>query len=251
MNAAVLAPTRPVASRRTGPSLPRLVQLEIRKSLSTRSGLALAAAGVLLAPAVSAIAATTTAPLHRAVGAIAFMGMLTAYVMFSVGVLSTAGEWSSGSVQTTYLLVPQRSRVLVAKATGVALIAAVVAAIALAATAALLALLEPSSLSWSGSGQAVAIGVAAGAAFAVVGAGVGAALGNTPGALTGLYLLVLGVMPVLEHVKPALAANIDPANAVLDLAQAQSQQQSALVLTGWVVLSVLAGAVMTRRRTVQ
>ena len=42
----------------------------------------------------------------------------------------------------------------------------------------------------------MAVAVAAGAAFAVIGAGVGAALANTPAALTTLYLMVLGVMPV-------------------------------------------------------
>ena len=56
----------------------------------------------------------------------------------------------------------------------------------------------------------------AGAAFALIGAGVGAAVGNTPGALTGIYLLDLGVLPVLQTVKPALADKIDPGNAVLE-----------------------------------
>ena len=42
--------------RRTGPSLPTMVGLEIRKSLAARSGKSLAAASVVLAPAAMAIA---------------------------------------------------------------------------------------------------------------------------------------------------------------------------------------------------
>jgi hypothetical protein len=227
------------------------VGLEVRKSLSTRSGRALAGAAVALAPVVTVIGATTTAPVHRATDVIAFMGMLTAYLLFSMGVLSTAGEWSHGSVHTTYLLVPRRSRVLTAQSAAVAAIGAVLTAVAVAGSAGVLAALEPSAMSWTGIWQAVGTGVAAGAAFAVVGAGVGAALGNTPGALTGLYLVVLGVMPVLEHAKPALAHKIDPANAVLDLAQGHAQPQSVVVLASWVLVSVVAGAVMVRRRGVQ
>lgn len=251
MTTAVASPSLPVVARRTGPSLPVLVGLEIRKSLSTRSGLALAGAAVLLAPAVAVIGATTAQPVQHAIQIVSFVGLLTAYLLFSLGVLSTAGEWSHGSVQTTYLLVPERPRVLAAKAAAVALIGAVLTAVAIALASGVLAALEPSTMSWDGIGQAVSTIVGAGAAFAVVGAGVGAALGNTAGALTGLYLLVLGVMPVLETVKPTVAPKIDPAYAVLDLAQGQALTQPILVLSGWVLVSVVAGVVMTRRRAVQ
>ena len=59
MTAAVASPVqvRPTTARRTGPSLPAAVWLEVRKSLSTRSGLALVVSAVLLAPAAIAMAA--------------------------------------------------------------------------------------------------------------------------------------------------------------------------------------------------
>ena len=44
-----------------------------------------------------------------------FTGMLTALVLLALGVLSTAGEWTHRSVQTTFLLVPQRGRVIASK----------------------------------------------------------------------------------------------------------------------------------------
>src|SRR5690242_20258818 len=86
-----------LTARRTGPSLPSAIWLEVRKSLSTRSGLALVSAAVLLAPAATAIAAgTANAPLDNVLGPLVVTGMLTALVLVSLGVLSTAGEWSHG-----------------------------------------------------------------------------------------------------------------------------------------------------------
>ena len=64
------------------------------------------------------------------VGPLVVTGMLSALVLVSLGVLSTAGEWSHGSVQTTFLLEPRRGRVMAAKAAAVALMGAVVALVA-------------------------------------------------------------------------------------------------------------------------
>jgi ABC-2 type transport system permease protein len=250
MTAAVLSPVRP-SVRPSGMSLPGQVGLEVRKSLSTRSGLALVGSSVLLAPAALAVvAATASEPLDSAVGPLVVTGMLTALVLLSLGVLSTAGEWTHGTVQTTFLLEPRRGRVLATKAVAVAVLGAAAAAVAGALSFGVLALMEPSA-SWDGSGRAVAMVAVAGAAFALVGAGVGAALGNTPGALTGLYLLNLGVLPLLQTFKPALADKIDPGNAVLDLAQGDKTALSITILVVWVGVALAAGAVMTRRRSVQ
>jgi hypothetical protein len=250
MTAAVVSPVRPSA-RRTGSSLPAQVGLEVRKSLSTRSGLALAGSAILIAPAAMAIASgAASEPLDHVVGPLVVGGMLSALVLVSLGVLSTAGEWSHGTVQTTYLLEPRRGRVLAAKAAAVALMGAVVAAVAASLSAGVLAVMEPSA-SWSGGGRAVAMIALAGAVFALIGAGTGAAVGNTPGALTGIYLLDLGLLPMLQVFKPALADKIDPGNAVLELAQGSHQAQSITILAVWVGVALVAGTVMTRRRAVQ
>lgn len=250
MTAAVATPVRPTA-RRTSPSLPAAVGLEVRKSLSTRSGLALVTAATLLAPAATAIAAGTAShPLDNVVGPLVVTGMLTALVLVSLGVLSTAGEWTHGSVQTTFLLEPRRGRVLAAKAGAVALTGAVVAAVAAGLSALVLLTMEPSA-TWDGSGRAILMVAVAGAAFALIGAGVGAAMGNTPAALTGIYLLDLGVLPVLQVAKPALAEKIDPGNAIVSLAQGAHQALSITILVVWVGVALIAGTVMNRRRAVQ
>jgi ABC-2 type transport system permease protein len=250
MTAAVASPVRPTV-RRTGASLPGQVGLEIRKSLSTRSGRAVAGAAVLLAPAAMTVAASASSgPLENVTGPLVVTGLLTALVLLSLGVLSTAGEWTHGTVQTTYLLEPRRGRVLAAKAAAVALMGAALAAVAVSLGAGVLALAEPSA-SWDGGARAMAMIVVAGAVFALIGAGVGAAIGNTPGALTGVYLLELGVLPMLQLFKPSLADRIDPGNAVLDLAQGAHTTQAVTILAVWVGVALVAGASMTRRRAVQ
>ncbi|NEK60038.1 hypothetical protein GCU56_19465 [Geodermatophilus sabuli] len=244
------SPRSDLPVRRTAPSLPLLVGLEIRKSLSTRSGKALAVAATLLGPAAAVIAsASSDEDLGSVTGPLSVMGLLTGYLLISLGVLSTAGEWSHRTVQTTYLLVPHRGRVLATKAVAVALIGAALAALSTALTAGVLATMVD-GVSWDGAGQAVGVVVAAGAAFAVIGAGVGAALANTPGALTGLYLVLLGVMPVLSNSKPELAEDLDPANAVLHLGMGEQGTQPIVVIAGWVVVSTVAGWVLTHRRAV-
>ena len=239
------------AARTTGPSLPAQVWLEARKSVSTRSGRALVAAAVLLAPAVMAVVgAASTEPLDDVVGPIVVTGMLSALVVLALGVLSTAGEWTHGTVQTTFLLEPRRSRVLVAKSVAVALMGAVSTAVAACLASLVLVGIEPSA-SWDGGARAIAMVAVAGAVFALVGAGVGAALGNTPGALTGVCLLNLGVLPLLQAFQPTLAENTDAGNAVLSLAQGDHTARSITILAVWVGVSIAAGAILTRRRAVQ
>ena len=251
MTAAVLSPSRPVLARRSTASLPTQIGLEVRKSLSTRSGVAVVGAAALLAPAAMALAVASSAePLSRPTGSVVVTGMLSVLVLLALGVLSTAGEWTHGSVQTTYLLEPRRARVLAAKALAVAAVGAGVAAVAAGLATAVLALFGP-SVSFDGVGRAVLVVGIAGAAFTLIGAGVGAALGNTPGALTGVYLVDLGVLPLLQVFKPALADRIDPGNAVLSLAQGDGQAQAITVLAVWVAVALVAGAAMTRRRAVQ
>ncbi|WP_138731499.1 hypothetical protein [Modestobacter excelsi] len=240
---------RPVA-RSIGVSAVPLVGLEIRKSLSTRSGKAVALAAAALAPAATAMLSSSGDELDAAKGPIGALGMVTALVLFPLGVLATAGEWSHRTAQTTFLLVPNRTRVVLAKALAVAVMGAVLAALAGAASAAVLSVAPIGNPTWDGVAQALAVSVAAGAAFAVVGAGVGAALGNTPAALTSLYLTVLGAMPALRLVRPEVAERLDPANAVLQLAIGNGTTGHVLTLVGWVVVTTAAGVVLTRRRPV-
>jgi ABC-2 type transport system permease protein len=237
-------------SRPSAPSLGLLSSIEVRKSLSTRSGKAVALVAVLLGPiavAIGSLGGEGTAPGAIILG---FTGMLSALVLLALGVLSTAGEWTHKSVQTTYLLVPQRGRVLTSKIAALVVMGAAFAAVDAALSLVMLWVI-PDPVAWTGIGQAIGVVIASGAAFAVIGAGIGAALGNSPAALTGTYLTMLGVMPILSVLKPTWAEKLDPVSSVVNLAQGYSTTTPILVISGWVVVSTIAGAVITRRRAVQ
>ncbi len=247
-----LAPVVPAAgspARRTAPSFPALTGLEIRKSLSTRSGKSVAGLAVLVGPLGVLLATMTSGGGVVAAVALGIMGMLIALVLLALGVLSTAGEWTHKSVQTTYLLVPQRGRVLAAKALAMALLGLVLASIGVGLASGALALFT-ADVSWFMAGRAVVTVILSGAAFAVIGAGIGAVVGNSAAALTGTYLTVLGVLPVVSSVKPEIAEKLDPASAIVVLAQTGPETTPIAVIAGWVIVSTIAGILVTRRRSV-
>jgi hypothetical protein len=246
---ATVVPAARSTARPTGPSFPALTGLEIRKSLSTRSGKAVAALAALVGPLGVVLATVTSGSGVAAPMALGIMGMLIALVLLALGVLSTAGEWTHKSVQTTYLLVPQRGRVLAAKATAMALLGLVLAGIGAAGAVGALAAFT-SGVAWAGTGTALAAVIAGGAAFAVIGAGIGAAVGNSAAAMTGTYLTLLGVLPVLNSVQPDVAEKLDPASSIVTAAQHGVSATPIAVIAGWVVLSTIAGIVVTRRRSV-
>ena len=245
------APAVPASgtARRTGPSLFGLTGLEIRKSLSTRSGRAVAIASVLLAPGgilVASMSASGTAP---AVAILGITGALTALVLLALGVLSTAGEWGNRSIQTTFLLVPRRGRVLAAKALALAGLGLALAAVSAGLSVAALQLM-PGLVAWDFALRAVLTVIGAGAALAVAGVGIGAAVGNAPAALTGTYLTILGVLPIVAQAEPEIAEKLDPTNAIVWISQHGVSATPVLVLTGWAVVSLVAGTLITRRRSI-
>ena len=76
-------------------------------------------------------------------------------------------------MQTTFLVVPDRTRVMASKVVGVAAMGAVLAGISSTITMAVLTVAPVGDPSWAGVPMAVGVSVAAGAAFAVIGAAQG------------------------------------------------------------------------------
>lgn len=107
---------RPV--RRVG--LHRLVALELRKLVDTRSGLWLNVSVLALALLVMAVAATTDPPLSTAASIISFGSVAVSLVLPISAILSLTSEWAQGSVVTTFVLVPRRFRIVAAKLIAVA-----------------------------------------------------------------------------------------------------------------------------------
>jgi ABC-2 type transport system permease protein len=56
---------------------------------------------------------------------------------------------------------------------------------------------------------------------------------------------------VVQTLKPAIAEKLDPASAIVTIAQNGPATTPILVITGWVVVSTVVGTVITRRRAVQ
>ncbi len=216
------------------PPIARLTVLEIRKSLSTRSGRSMAiAASVLPAVAVGVILALGQ-KIPSAAEMLGVFGTLVAMLTLAVGVLATAGEWTHRTVQTTFLTVPRRHRVLIAKYAGMAVLGAAIAAFVAGSTLVVAAVMAGSAFSWAGTGLAVAATIGTGAAMTVLGAGIGAAVANAPAALTGTYVLLLVAMNLLRAVKL--------------ISRQGAAATHIAVLAGWLVTATLAGAAVTRRR---
>jgi ABC-2 type transport system permease protein len=249
MTTATLTPTRPPVPRRR-PPLARLTALEIRKSLSTRSGVALTVAAAVLPVGALSLMLALDDPPPNAPTMLALLGTLVALLLLAVGILSTAGEWTHGTVQTTFLTVPRRDRVLAAKYAGMALLGAALSALVVATTYALAAVGAGSDFSWAGAPVAALATVAAGAAMTVVGTGIGAAVGNAPAALTGTNLVLVVGMSVLNTAKPVWGKRVDPLSAMFDVIQRDATARPVAVLAGWLLVTTVAGALITRRRAI-
>ena len=252
MTTALAPPAVPASrtARPTGPSFATLTGLEIRKSLSTRSGKAVATAAAFLAPLgilLVSMAADGVAPAAMILG---ITGMMTALVLLALGVLSTAGEWGNGSIQNTFLLVPRRGRVIAAKLAAMAALGLVLGAVSAGLSVAALATIPPDLIAWDHAARGVLTVIGSGAAFAVIGAGIGAAVGNAPAALTGSYLFMLGVLPLVSAAKPEIAEKLDPTGAMVTIAQHGVSTTPVLVIVGWAAAAGMVGTLVTRRRPV-
>jgi ABC-2 type transport system permease protein len=239
-----------LALRGRRPSLPRLAGLEVRKTLSTRSGRLLVGAAALLPVAGISTLLAVGQEIPGAQEMLIVLGSLVAILMLAVGVLSSAGEWTHRTVQTTFLTAPRRGRVVAAKYAAAALSGAVITAFVAASTLTVAALAAGSDFVWTGAGMAVAATVAAGAALAAAGAGIGAAVANTPAALTGTFVTLLVGLPLLAAVRPQVADKLDPLTAMANLVNGQHTATATAVLAGWVVIATTAGAIVTRRKAV-
>ncbi|MBK8075078.1 MAG: ABC transporter permease [Kineosporiaceae bacterium] len=105
--------------------LTRLVSVELRKSLDTRSG-AWLLAGIGLAAVLTTAAVIAWAPAEEFTYAqfTLAIGMPMSVILPIIAILSVTSEWSQRSGLTTFTLVPRRGRVMLAKAVAAVLIAA-------------------------------------------------------------------------------------------------------------------------------
>jgi len=98
------------------PSLPRLSRVELRKMVDTRAGFWLLAIVALLAVAVPVIVLIAGDAEDKAFSSLlSGTTFATSILLPIVGILAVTSEWSQRTALSTFTLVPERWRVMVAK----------------------------------------------------------------------------------------------------------------------------------------
>jgi ABC-2 type transport system permease protein len=188
------------------------------------------------------------------------------FVMFfvgSIGAMSVAGEFTTGSIGPSLLAVPQRRILLGAKAAvagGVGLVGGLLFAGLSAAGATLLLGGRPAPLNpwptWTDAVAPVFSEALVVLVTCVVAAGLGAVLRSTAASLVTLGCLVL-VAPIFAHFLPTtwqlrfgsiLLPNLAPQVAGSNHPYLLSPAGATAVLAGYVVIALAAGTLSFRRR---
>lgn len=262
-----LAAAPGTAPRPTGldvprPSFGRLVRVELRKSVDTVTGRWLLAAMGLLTLGALALAATFQPEGQPAdLGWLLTNGLIPVGLLLPVlGVLLLSGEFSTRSVLTTFVLVPSRGRVVVAKTVAAVLLAVVASVVAglLAVAAAGVVTLVDGSPGWSVAPVELLQILLAQVVFVLVGVGFGLLCQNTPLAVV-TYLVVPSLVapvallvPALQDVAPWI--DLSAGTAALTTAdgalEARQWAQVATVTALWAGLPFVLGWLRLQRREI-
>ena len=118
------------------PSLARLVRVELRKAVDTRSGFWLLVVLGLLAAGVVVVMLLVAEPHELTFRGLHTVAQLPVVLLLPVvGILAVTSEWSHRTATTTFTLVPQRERVVAAKVVAAVLLALLLALATLAVAA--------------------------------------------------------------------------------------------------------------------
>ncbi|MYW06585.1 ABC transporter permease [Streptomyces sp. SID3343] len=242
------------------PTLTRLTEVELRKMTDTRAGRWLLAVVALVAVALVVVTLAAAPQDERRWGDFFASSQAGVAVIFPVlGILAVTGEWSQRTALTTFALVPDRHRVLGAKLTAGAALAALgtVAGLLFATIGrAVAGATHRAEGGWSiplpmlGSMLLAAVlGVTLGVAF-------GLALMNAPLAIVAYFLVptVWGILSdTVESVRP-VAGWLDPGRAMDPLyaagITAGEWARLATAIGVWLLLPLLGGAVRLSRTEV-
>ncbi|GAA3573470.1 ABC transporter permease [Kribbella ginsengisoli] len=241
-----------------GQSFVKLVTIELRKSVNTRSGRFL-----ILGILALAVAALTWQLTHLNDGVQRFDGYLAAastgvmLILPVIGVMAMTSEWTQRTALTTFTLSPRRIRVQFAKFISAIVLSAVVlsvtAAMALAATA-IGGAIDGAGASYAGIGGALAGAYLSTALNVVMGAAFGAVI-----AQTAVAILVFFVAPTAWALAgPALFKDnanwLDVFGAFGRIAERDLHGMVPETLTAigvWVVLPTIVGLWASSRREVK
>ena len=241
------------------PGLAQLTAVELRKLTDTRAGYWLLIVIALAAATIVTIQLFVMPDDEQTFANFFVPSLLPVGILLPVlGILLVTSEWSQRTAMTTFALVPQRHRVLVAKlaAATIASLASVLASLAVAAIGTALAAATGGAGTWSF--DAALIGHAA--VFQIINVVMGVAFGmlllNTP-----LAIVIYLVLPILWSVLGEMISGLREPAQWLDLGVTMVPLTTAEVTAGqwgrlavsvlvWVLLPLVAGLVRISRREV-
>ena len=208
----------PEGPRPAPPGIPlaRLVAVELRKSVDTRTGLWL-----LVGVAIAAVLVTGTVLLWATPEEFtqatftSAINIPTAVILPIIAVLSVTAEWTQRTALTTFVLVPHRGRVMVAKAVAATLtgVAATIVAFAVGAVGNLLGTrLTDHPTIWNQGVGDLAAYTLANVVVMLVGLTVGVLIRNSAGAIATyfVYAFVLPSLLMLLAMKQPWFAQAQP-----------------------------------------
>lgn len=189
------------------PSLVRLVRVELRKTTDTRAGLWLLVLIGVIAAAFVAIQLVVAEPQTMTFENFLRTAVLPVGLLLPVlGILAVTSEWSQRTSMTTFTLVPQRQRVVVAKLIAAVLLSlfAVVACLGAAALGNLIApVVGDAPGGWAVDYPTLGYAVVFQVVNVLVGLGLGMLLLNSPLAIV-LYFLLPTLLTILTTMVTAL-----------------------------------------------
>lgn len=236
---------------------------ELRKMRTTRTNLGLLAgmvALILLAVLVNGFALDEIELWKRDTQhAVLSAGTSGALFAALIGVMAITSEFRHGTIRSTFVVTPRRTRVLAAKVVASLLMGILFGLVAIGLSLgvgyAVLSLRDVPLLLGTGHVVELAVGtLAMTAIWAALGVGVGAVVRNQVFAVVGLIAwvmivdnLLLGLLPEVGRYTPSAASasiTADPADTLL------GTLPGALLLVAYVVALDVAGALLVARRDV-
>lgn len=240
------------------PSTARLTIVELRKTLDTRAGRWLLL--VVLSMAAAGLAYRLLNADESPVGYEDFYGTaLTAVqqVLPLLGVLAMTSEWTQRTALATFTLVPRRGRVLLAKLTATVILTTcttVIIGAVSAGAAAVSGVVTDQAVVWGDVAAMTSGAVAAFVLSMLMGAGMGALLQQTPAAMAVYFIAPALVTTVAAAVLEEKARWVDLYAAlghVSELDPAVLSWPTAVALSVWIAMPLVAGVLRSLRREVQ
>jgi ABC-type transport system involved in multi-copper enzyme maturation permease subunit len=237
----------------------RLIPVELRKLADTRSGMWLLIVIALASVGTGLILLFAGAAEEQTFSEFFAFAQLPAGILLPVlGILAMTSEWSQRTALTTFTLVPQRGRVIVAKlaaATVIAVLAALSAFI-FAAVFNMIAAGTGGDGSWSITWQLIVQCVVLQVVLVLMGSGFGALLMNSPLAIVAFFALptlwtILGeTIRALRTAAGWLDINVTTTPLAEGPMTGGEWARLGVSAAVWVLVPLIAGTVRVMRREV-